>query len=257
MARSIDELKANISEGFALADRFEIQLPPLTSLIPSSRTNNILNILTGAEPVQLPLADAVRNTINNAQNIGMVDPVLQRVGYDTHTLGIFDPAGLARRALDLNIPFGPKFDFDPQRRVALLCTGVNMPGRQITTTDRTIGMVTQQMPGGFVEDDVSMTFRLDQNYTAFTYFYLWQNAIIGTDFHEVSYKSEYARDITISQMKKHAGGLEGLAVNTPIYKIKLIDAFPKSIQSIPLADASQDTIVEMTVDISYTRWTTA
>lgn len=250
MARSIDELKANISEGFALADRFEIQLPPLSSMVPSSRTNSILNILTGAEPVNLPLADVARNTLSNATN-GLLDPVLQRVGFDAYTQSILD------LGQQLNLPFGPKFDFDPHRRIALLCTGVNMPGRQITTTDRTIGMVTQQMPGGFVEDDVSMTFRLDQNYTAFTYFYLWQNAIIGTDFHEVSYKSEYARDITISQMKKHAGGLEGAAVNTPIYKIKLIDAFPKSIQSIPLADASQDTIVEMTVDISYTRWETA
>jgi len=52
---SIDELKANISSGFALADRFEVQLPPLQGLISSGASGNLFNILTGAEPINIDI----------------------------------------------------------------------------------------------------------------------------------------------------------------------------------------------------------
>lgn len=244
---SIDELKANITSGFALADRFEVQLPPLQSMISSGASGNLFNILTGSEPVNFDILGGLDNILQEVRDIPLVgsfvDPVLERVGITQQAQGVID---LANR---FGLPFGPKLDINPARRTSLFCTGVNMPGRQITTIDRTIGMVTQAMPYGFVEDDVTMTFRLDNAYTAFTYFYVWQNNIIGTDIHEVSYKNQYARDITISQLNKND--------NKGIYKVKLIDAFPKSIQSIQLADANQDTVVEMTVDIAYTRWETA
>ena len=244
---SIDELKANISSGLALADRFEVQLPPLQSMISSGAGSNLFNILTGAEPVNIDILGGLDQTLQTVRDIPLVgsfvDPVLERVGITQQAQGVID---LANR---FNLPFGPKLDINPARRTSLFCTAVNMPGRQITTVDRTIGMVTQAMPYAFVEDDVTMTFRLDNSYTAFTYFYVWQNNIIGTDVHEVAYKNQYARDITISQLNKND--------NKGIYKVKLIDAFPKSIQSIQLADASQDTVVEMTVDIAYTRWETA
>jgi hypothetical protein len=253
MVASIDTLKANINNGFALADRFEVQLPPLNSLV--TNPSSILDVLTGAEPLRIDLGSVAYNIgqkVLGPDGMSLVDTALQYAGIDMNAaIPIFDAAK------KLGLSLGPRFDVDPTRRVSMMCTGVNMPGRQITTVDRTIGMVTQAMPYAFVEDEVQMTFRLDQDYSAFSYFYIWQNSIIGnadTNF-SVAYKSEYARDITISQLAKSAER-EFLRDNE-IYKVKLLQAFPKSISSIALADANQNTIVELTVDIAYTRWETA
>lgn len=247
---SIDELKANISSGFAMADRFEVQLPPLQGLISSGASGNLFNILTGAEPINVDIVGGLDQTLQSIRDIpyigSFLDPAVQRLTSNPRVQNVIRQAG------SLGLERGPRFVLDTSRKTSMFCTAVNMPGRQITTVDRTIGMVTQAMPYGFVEDDVTMTFRLDQDYTAFTYFHVWQQAILGTDYFEVNFKNTYAKDIIISQLRKGQDNND-----SAIYKVKLIDAFPKSIQSIQLADANQDTVVEMTVDIAYTRWETA
>lgn len=127
-----------------------------------------------------------------------------------------------------------------------LCRAANIPGRQIVTNDRTIGMMTQKMPYAFLSDDVTLTFLLTHDYSLRKYFEEWQSKIIGFESYEVAYKNEYARDVIIQQLN-HGD-------DSVVYGVKLIKAFPTTMNAIELSDASQNQLVELTVQLSYTVW---
>lgn len=233
---SIEELKSNIKSGFAKADRFEVQLPPLNT-IPRISTSAIIDYITGQQNINFDVGgvlDQLGNLVPEAAT-GFIDAALQRAGIERVN---FPEIGL------LNLPGGVRVDLNESRRVSMFCTSVNMPGRQMTTASRTIGMVTQQMPYGFVNDEVQMVFRLDNDYTPYRYFWEWQTRILNPKNFEMGYKKEYARDVTISQLNE--------SDNRTAYKVKLRDAFPRTVSAIQLADGNANTITELTIDFSYT-----
>ena len=235
---SIETLKSNIARGFAKANRFEVQLPPLNS-IPKITTSSIIDFITGEQNISFDLGGVI-DTVADVVPEFLIDAALQRVGIERTAI---PPQDLGAA---LGLPFGPRIDLDESRRTSLFCTSVNMPGRQMTTTDRSIGMVTQAMPYGFVNDEVQMVFRLDQDYTAYRYFWEWQTRILNPNNFEMGYKKEYARDVTISQLSQED--------DSTVYKVKLRDAFPRTVNAIQLADANSNVITELTVDIAYTYW---
>lgn len=132
------------------------------------------------------------------------------------------------------------------RTVDALCRATNIPGRQILTNERTIGMMTQKMPYAFLSEDVNLTFLLTQDYSMRNYFEAWQRRIIGFDTYEVEFKNEYARTVTIQQLNH---GDESV-----VYACNLIRAFPSTIQAIELGDDAQNQLVQLNVQLSYTVW---
>ena len=135
---SIETLKSNIASGFAKANRFEVQLPPLNS-IPKITTSSIIDFITGEQNISFDLGGVI-DTVADVVPEFLIDAALQRVGIERTAI---PPQDLGAA---LGLPFGPRIDLDESRRTSLFCTSVNMPGRQMTTTDRSIGMVTQAMP---------------------------------------------------------------------------------------------------------------
>ena len=78
----------------------------------------------------------------------------------------------------------------------------------------------------------------------------------------VGYKNDYTHDIVIRQLKKPVArfgfDLGPLDINLDvlgksIYSVKLLDAFPTSLNAIQLS-SDQDQIVEFSVQFSYTNW---
>ena len=152
----------------------------------------------------------------------------------------------------------------------VLCTNVNLPGRQIMTQERLIGIKGQKMPTGFVQDDVSMTFIVLNDYGVKKYFEAWQQLTVNQDTYEISYLSTYAKDIRIDQLKKGytfelAGidkllsNLTGLNVDVDLtvesfaYSCVLYDAFPTSLNAIELTN-DLDGYVQLNVQLSYRNW---
>jgi|TARA_B110000503_G_C7118739_1_gene401486 hypothetical protein len=148
----------------------------------------------------------------------------------------------------------------------VLCSQVNLPGRQILTQERLIGIKGRKMPSGFASDDVSMTFYVLNDYMIRRYFEEWQNLVINQDTHEISYPSAYKQDVTISQFKK------GMAFDFPvdrifginididirtkaniIYQCKLLESFPTTMNVIELSN-EMDGLVQLNVQLSYTNW---
>ena len=74
------------------------------------------------------------------------------------------------------------------RELNLLCSSVNLPGRQIMTQERDIGLINQKVANNQAYDDVALTFRCLNDYGIREYFEAWQDRCIDQNSLEaVSY----------------------------------------------------------------------
>lgn len=165
----------------------------------------------------------------------------------------------------VSLPSLGKYD---TRDLNVLCTNVNMPGRQIMTQERLIGIKGRKMPNGFASDDVSMTFHVMNDYKIKEYFEEWQDKVVSQSTYEVRYPSSYANDVTIFQLRKGQAfdfpadfNIFGLNIDIDIFKsdaiiyqCKLLDAFPTTMSQIDFSD-EQDGLVKLNVQLSYRNWT--
>ena len=151
-----------------------------------------------------------------------------------------------------------------------LCTNVQLPGKQILTQERLIGVKAQKMPTGYVADDINLTFYCLNDYGVKNYFEKWQDLVINPVSHALNYKTVYARDVKIKQLTKDVRfdfpidislGLIDIDIDVgsanarerPVYTVRLIDAFPTSISSIEMS-GDLDGLIQLQVQLSYSRW---
>lgn len=149
------------------------------------------------------------------------------------------------------------------RTLNILCKEVNLPGKQVMSLDHTVGLFQEKIANGFAVEDVTMTFYVPNDYGPKKYFDAWRTAIVGEGKNGiVGYKNDYTHDIVIRQLKKPIArfgfDLGPLDINLDvlgksIYSVKLLDAFPTSLNAIQLSN-DQDQIVEFSVQFSYTNW---
>lgn len=161
----------------------------------------------------------------------------------------------------------PSLGFYDTRDLNLLCKNVVLPGRQILTSDRRIGIKDQKVAYGFALDAISMTFQVLNDYGVKTYFELWQQSIIDQRNFVARYKKDYAKDIQICQLRK------GFAIDTDlklgpfnldidifksenvVYECTLMNAFPTTLTEIALSN--EGSLVEFTVSFEYDNWKSA
>jgi len=157
------------------------------------------------------------------------------------------------------------------RTLNLMCKSVTMPGKQITTKELPIGLFNEKIVDGFLVDDVSMTFYVLNDYHTKLYFDEWRKLMVDEKRGEVGYKKDYAKRVTIHQLRKpdgtgilgqeyskeiSIGGIFNIGFDffaNSIYTVELNDAFPTSLSAIELSN-DPDGLVEMTVQFSYTNW---
>lgn len=150
----------------------------------------------------------------------------------------------------------------------ILCKDVDMPGKQITTLDRNIGLHNEKVVNGFAVADINMTFYMTNDYGPRKYFDKWMSKMVNEEDGSVRWKKGlsgtggFARDITIHQLSKpqaRVGFDLGIfdinfdLLGNSIYSVTLEDAFPITQNSINLN--SQGSIVELQVNFAYTKWT--
>ena len=158
------------------------------------------------------------------------------------------------------------------RTLNLMCKSVTLPGKQITTKDLTIGLFNEKVVDGFLVEDVTMTFYVLNDYNTKLYFDEWRKLMVDEKRGEVGYKKDYAKRVTIHQLRKpdgsgilgqeyskeiSIGGIFNIGFDffaNAIYTVQLNQAFPTSLSSIQLSN-EPDGLVEMSVQFSYTNWT--
>jgi hypothetical protein len=166
----------------------------------------------------------------------------------------------------------------------VLCTSVTLPSKQLMTVNREIGMIRQEVVHGFVEPNVSMTFRILNDQSTRKYFDAWQKRALAAypneedaleGRFEVNYPSEYMRQIKIFQLKKgisfpvfnkfadkDLGPINlvfdlDLDIGTKLsttYEWTLDRAYPVSITNETLTDGAQNEISTITVEFSFEKW---
>ena len=144
----------------------------------------------------------------------------------------------------------------------LLCSRASLPGRQVTTLDRRIGMEYQKVGYGYVVDPVSMTFYMLNDYGVKKYFDSWYNTILNDDTNVAFYKTQYQKPVKIHQLRKPIVNKQfdigpinidiGIGAGT-VYSCLLEDAYPVNVSSIEL-DNELDGLVQLTVEFAYTKW---
>lgn len=131
------------------------------------------------------------------------------------------------------------------RDIAFLCESASLPGRQITTSDFTAQKQTIKIPNGFIEEDVSMSFILTNDFFMKEVFDRWLSSIVDTQTYTLGYKSDYQCDITIQALD---------AEDKPTYTITLINAYPITVGSVELDNSAENTYLKIPVTFAYDRY---
>ena len=170
----------------------------------------------------------------------------------TNRFAIFmNPPSQTLLNLDLQNPstnlksqnFGPgKFSNEP-RDISILCESCSLPGRQIQTLDKQHLNYRQSIknPQGYFNEDVNFVFHLTNDYHMKKLFDRWLDLIVNPETYQVGYKKEYVTDVTIQQLNQQ---------NVPVYGVKLKNAFPVTVNTIELNNASAET-QKLNVTLTY------
>ena len=149
----------------------------------------------------------------------------------------------------------------------LLLKETEIPGKQIMTADRAIGIHTEKVANGFAVSELNMNFYMTNDYGPRKYFDDWMSKMVNEDNGAIAYKKGkdgtggYTDTITIHQLSKpqvRVGFDIGiLEVNfdllgNSIYSVELQDAFPTTVNAIQLSNDGQ--FVELQVTFAYTKW---
>ena len=138
-----------------------------------------------------------------------------------------EPAGLGtQRSIDLS----------------LLCETCTMPSRQIETTSFSPWRNAVKIPTGYVDEDVTFTFRLTNDYYVKEVFDKWLNSIVSGETYLAAYGEAYKTDVNIWQLN---------TTGERAYGVKLIEAYPVSINSINLDFNSDSTTQQVTAVFTY------
>jgi len=160
----------------------------------------------------------------------------------------------------------------PAEDINMLCTATNMPGRNLLTHDRRIGMVNKKVAYGYAVEDVTLTFRVLNDFRIKEYFEAWQNSAVTTEY-ELKYFNDYSEDVVIQALTNSPDadydkllrlsytGLDqgGLATalaggESVVYTCVLQSAYPTSVLQMNMSDAQADQLVELNVQLSYKDW---
>lgn len=159
----------------------------------------------------------------------------------------------------------PRFGGASSRTLDVVCKEVNMPGKQILTLDRQMGIFQEKIANGFAIEDVTMVFHVLNDYGVKKWFDSWQKTIVG-DYGSgngfVAYKNSYTKSIKIHQLRKPIArfgfdlgpfDINFDAFGSTIYSVELLEAFPTTLTSIALSN-DPDGLVEVSITFSYTKW---
>lgn len=103
-------------------------------------------------------------------------------------------------------------------------------------------MLSIQTPTGYTLEPVTLSFTEYNNSLITDYWNYWMDLIVDPVTGVVSYRLDHAKDITIVRKDQQ---------DTVKWAVKLLNAYPKTVNSVELSDKSNDETVEVTVLLEY------
>ena len=161
------------------------------------------------------------------------------------------------------------------RRLNVLCKNAQLPGRQILTNERIVGMKQHKLAYTYATDDVSLTFHVPNDYDIKQYFEFWESKIINFNTKELNYPDEYGFEVRVQQlsMPKNVIGQAERILSSGVlsnsaefaslqkrledskveYTCILEKAFPTTMNAIEFSNEPGG-MVELNVQLSYKDW---
>lgn len=129
--------------------------------------------------------------------------------------------------------------------LALRCESATLPGRTLATSDLRIYGPTEKYPYQSTYEDVTLTFIVTSSMIEKTLFSTWLDHINSPKTWNFEYKSNYVTDILITQYDTS---------NREMHEVKLIEAFPISINQLDLDWSSDAPYHKLSVVFAFTYW---
>ena len=125
----------------------------------------------------------------------------------------------------------------------VLCTSARIPGKQIRTLEKVVGVVSQPTATGFESGQATFSFYLTHNYTVRKYFQDWMDTVVSRrPPYDVGFFDEYKGDLIVQQQDN---------LGSHVYITKLKECYPVNIAEIELNNQAQTAALELTVTIAY------
>jgi hypothetical protein len=137
---------------------------------------------------------------------------------------------------------GLKSMINDPRDISMLCENVTLPGRQITTIDYIAEKQAVKIPYAFINEDVTCSFLLTNDYYMKTLFDAWLEQVFDTESYRAKFKKDFTTDVVIQQLNEK---------NIPVYGVRLENAFPTTVAGITLDNNSESAVQKMSVTFSY------
>jgi hypothetical protein len=141
------------------------------------------------------------------------------------------------------------FDRGTSEKLNARLESVSLPGSGIGSTPVKLQGIDREMPyGRMYEGDIKMVFLEDSTFNVRKAFEGWQRAIIDEETFQCGYYDEYtcnSLDITMT----------GLKNKEEVYKVRVFDLFPKTVNAVELSGGGGDALVKTDIDFSFRRWT--
>lgn len=136
-------------------------------------------------------------------------------------------------------------DLMSAQQLMFRCESATLPGRTLATSDLRIYGPTEKYPYQTTYDDITLTFICSGDMVEKTFFDGWLELINPSSKWNFEYKESYVTTIEINQLDRLG--------NIP-YKIKLLDAYPVSINQLDLDWYNSEAYHKLSVTFAYTSW---
>jgi hypothetical protein len=134
--------------------------------------------------------------------------------------------------------------------IEFLIKSVSLPSRSFgTTTYRSGGKFSLEVPYEMTEEPISITFLGTNDWSARKFWYDWIDHIQSVDSYNMQYYKDFIGTVTISVYDE-----ESQNADSPTHKVTLHEAWPKTISGIDLGWESSE-LVDFSIDIVYNWWT--
>ena len=135
------------------------------------------------------------------------------------------------------------------RAVSLRCESVSLPGRNLNSlTDTNIYGPTREIVDGVTyAEDITMTFQASSGLNERVFFEEWQKQAFDENTWNVGYYNDYVSEVHIYLLDKK---------DKRRYGIRLVEAFPKTIEATELNQGSNNELIKTSVNFSFRYWET-
>ena len=132
------------------------------------------------------------------------------------------------------------------RATGLRCESISMPGRNIDSTpDGNIYGPEREIATGYSFADINAVFQCSSDMREKKYWETWQRLTYNPQTFDIGYYNDYIGTIDIHTLDEQ---------NNKRYGVKLMEAYPKSINAQDLSYTTTDSYQTVTVEIAYRYW---